>query len=307
MNPQIGLSAYDIEPGELVELAVAADELGFSSLWLGEHVVLPIGYGSAHPTTGSGDHGHRTRPIVDPATRLVDPLVALAGCASRTGSIRLATAIYLLPLRQPLLAARMVHTLHQLSEGRLVLGVGAGWLEEEFAALGVPFAGRGARLEEHLAVLRAALAGGPIEHAGPLHAVAGVQLCEKPVELPVVLGGNTERALRRAARLGDGWICSGTPEFDAAAHYRDRVLALHAATGRTGPFPVIVRTARAEPQLVVRYVEEGFDEVVVWADQVWPADGDLASKRAALADAALLLGVTPRALPAPAVATGGHR
>jgi alkanesulfonate monooxygenase SsuD/methylene tetrahydromethanopterin reductase-like flavin-dependent oxidoreductase (luciferase family) len=155
-------------------------------------------------------------------------------------------------------------------------------------------------------VLRAALAGGPIEHAGPLHAVAGVQLCEKPVEVPVVLGGNTERALRRAARLGDGWIGSGTPEFDDAVRHRDRVLALHAATGRTGPFPVIVRVARAEPQVVARYVEEGFDEVVVWADQVWPADGDLASKRAALADAALLLGVTPRALPAP-VATGGHR
>jgi len=156
-------------------------------------------------------------------------------------------------------------------------------------------------------VLRAALAGGPIEHAGPLHPVAGVQLCEKPVDVPVVLGGNTERALRRAARLGDGWFCSGTPEFDAAARHRDRVLALHAATGRPGPFPVTVRAARAEPQLLARYVEEGFDEVVVWADQVWPTDGDLTTKRAALADAAQLLGLTPRALPAPAVATGGHR
>jgi len=304
---QIGLSAYDIEPRELVELAVAADELGFSSLWLGEHVVLPIGYESAHPTTGTGEYDHRPRPIVDPATHLVDPLVAFAGCASRTTSIRLATGIYLLPLRQPLLAARMVHTLHQLSEGRVVLGVGAGWLEEEFAALGVPFDGRGARLEEHLALLRAALAGGPIEHAGPLHPVTGVQLCEKPVDVPVVLGGNTERAMRRAARLGDGWFCSGTPEFDDAVRHRDRVLALRAASGQTGPFPVTVRAPRADPQLLARYAEAGFDEVVVWADQVWPADGDLATKRAALADAALRLGVTPRALPAPAVATGGHR
>ena len=251
------------------------------------------------PELASGDRirrapNHLNRPIVDPATRLVDPLVALAGCATRTRSIRLATGIYLLPLRQPLLAARMVHTLHGLSAGRLVLGVGAGWLAEEFAAVGVPFAGRGARLEENLAVLRAALAGGPVRHAGPLHTVDGVQLCADPAAVPVVLGGNTDRALRRAARLGDGWFCSGTPELADAVRLRDRVLALHAEAGRTGPFPMHVRVPRAEPELLARYAAAGFDEVVVWADQVWPATGDLAAKRAALAEAAERLGVTPQ-------------
>lgn len=303
---RIGLSAYDIEAPELVELTAAADELGFTSVWLGEHVVLPVGYQSSHPATGSGEHQHLDRPIVDPATRLVDPLVALAGCATRTRSIRLATGIYLLPLRQPLLAARMVHTLHALSAGRLALGVGAGWLAEEFAAVGVPFTGRGARLEEHLEVLRAALAGGPVQHAGPLHTIEGVQLCAEPADVPVVLGGNTDRALRRAALLGDGWFCSGTPELADAVRHRDRVLALHGETGRTGPFPVYVRAPKADPELLARYATAGFDEVVLWADQLWPATGDLLAKRAALADAAERLGVTPQP-PAPNVATGVPR
>jgi probable F420-dependent oxidoreductase len=305
---RVGLSAYDIDPGELVELTAAADELGFSTVWLGEHVVLPVGYRSAHPASGSGAHDRSARPIVDPATRLVDPLVALAGCAARTRSIRLATGIYLLPLRQPVLAARMVHTLHQLSGGRFVLGVGAGWLAEEFAAVGVPFAGRGARLEENLALLRAALAGGPVHHTGPLHTVDGVQLCAEPAPVPVVLGGNTERALRRAARLGDGWFCSGTPELSDAVAHRDRLLVLLAEQGRTAPFPLHVRVPLAEPELLARYAAAGFDEVVVWADQVWPATGDLAAKRAALAGAAQRLGVSPRSpgtVPAaPALATG---
>jgi probable F420-dependent oxidoreductase len=303
---RIGLSAYDIEATELVELTAAADELGFTSVWLGEHVVLPVGYQSTHPATGSGEHEHLDRPIVDPATRLVDPLVALAGCATRTRSIRLATGIYLLPLRQPLLAARMVHTLRELSGGRFVLGVGAGWLAEEFAAVGVPFAGRGARLEENLAVVRAALAGGPVRHDGPLHTVDGVQLCAEPAAVPVVLGGNTERALERAARLGDGWFCSGTPEFADAVRFRDRVLALHAAADRAGSLPTYVRVPKAEPELLDRYTAAGFDEVVVWADQLWPATGDLAAKRAALAEAARHLGLTP-APTTPELATGAQR
>lgn len=302
-GPRVGLSAYDIDPCDLVDLAVAADELGFSSLWLGEHVVLPIGYDSTHPARGG--HDTRSRPIVDPATRLVDPLVALAGCAVATRSIRLATGIFLLPLRPPVVTARMVHTLQGLSRGRFVLGVGAGWLEEEFDAVGVPFAGRGERLEENLAVLRAALAGGPVHHDGPLHRLDGVQLCVEETPVSVVLGGNSDRALRRAARLADGWFCSGTPDLTDAVRHRRRVLDLHAATGRAGPFSVHVRVPRAEPDMLARYAEEGFDETVVWADQVWPPGADLAAKRAALAAAAAGLGVT--APPEPAPPTGGTR
>jgi probable F420-dependent oxidoreductase len=294
---RIGISAYDLDVRDLVELAAAADELGFESLWLGEHIVLPIGYRSGHPTSGTGQHNRRSnpavhaRPIVDPATKLLDPLVALAGCAARTRSILLATGVYLVPLRSPVAVARMVHTLQGLSEGRFLLGAGAGWLEEEFAAVGVPFERRGERLEENLHVIRTALAGGPFRHEGRLHQLDGLQLCEAPVSVPVILGGNSERALRRAARLGDGWFSSANPDFDEARRLRDRLLALRDEAGRTGDFSIHMRIEKADPDVVARYATEGFDRIVVWADQVWPAKGDLELKRAALADAADRLGV----------------
>ncbi|MGY1739431.1 MULTISPECIES: TIGR03619 family F420-dependent LLM class oxidoreductase [unclassified Blastococcus] len=295
----IGISAYDIAARDLVDLAAAADELGFESLWLGEHVVLPVGYSSEHPTSDTSGHHHHTGPIVDPSTKLLDPLVALAGCAAVTRSILLATGIYLVPLRSPLLVARMAHTLQELSGGRFRLGAGAGWLEEEFAAVGVPFAGRGARLEEHLDVLRAALAGGPFEHRGPLYQFQGLQLCEEPVDVPVVLGGNGERALRRAAERGDGWFASGTPAYDDACRWREQLLAYRRAAGRTDPFPTYVRIPDPDPDAVARYEAAGFTGAVVWADQVWPAQGDSATKRAALAEAARRLGVQPQSRPQP--------
>lgn len=282
----IGISAYNMDARELTELARAADELGFESLWLGEHIVLPVGYRSEHPTTGTNGHRHHAGPIVDPATNLLDPLVALAGCAAVTSRIHLATGVYLVALRAPLVTARMMHTVDQLSAGRFRLGAGAGWLEEEFAAVGVPFEGRGARMEQHLAVIRKALSGGPFEHDG-----ARLQLCERPAHVPIILGGNTERALRRAARLGDGWFASGTPDLADACRWRDRLVDLAAKEGRDTDFPVYVRIPGPDPALARRYHAEGIDHLLVWADQLWPAGEDLDSQRAGLARWASELGV----------------
>src|SRR4051794_12784096 len=168
---RIGISCYDLAPAELVELAVAAEQSGFDSVWLGEHVVAPMQYDSSHPTqpgseTAHASSNHNGKPIVDPSVELVDPLVALAGVAARTATIGLATGIYLLPLRHPLLTARAAATLSDLSGGRFRLGVGSGWLREEFAALDVPFAGRTARLAEAIEVLRLAWQGGAVEFHG---------------------------------------------------------------------------------------------------------------------------------------------
>jgi probable F420-dependent oxidoreductase len=298
VTARIGISLYDIDAREIVDLAAAADELGFESLWLGEHIVLPVGYSTPHPTTGTSDHKHhKDRPVVDPATKLVDPLVALAGAAAVTRSIRLATGIYLVPLRSPVVIARMLHTLQQLSRGRFLLGAGAGWLREEFDAVGVPFERRWARMEEHLEVIAKALAGGPFEHSGNLYQLSDLQLCEEPMPVPVILGGNSEAALRRAALRGDGWFASGTPAFDDVSRWRDQLLEIRQAEGRTGPFPVYVRIPAADPDDIARYEAAGFDRLVIWADQLWPADGDLASKRAALAEAADRLGVRPQPAP----------
>lgn len=290
---RIGLSAYDLPARDFVELARAADELGFSSLWLGEHIALPMGYASEHPTAGETAHQHHTGPLIDPDTSLIEPMVSLAAAAAVTRDLQLATGIYLLALRPPLITARMTTTLSEVSEGRLVLGVGSGWLEEEFTAVGVPFAERGPRFVETIEILRAAWSGQPFDHQGRFWQTGPVQVSTTPVPVPLILGGNTERALARAAALGDGWFTSGTPAFEDAVRLRDRLHQLRSDQGRTGPFRTYVRIAQADRALLERYEAAGFDDLIIWADQVWPTGGHLDDKRAALATAADRLGLTP--------------
>jgi probable F420-dependent oxidoreductase len=277
---EVGLSVYDLPTGELVELAAAADELGFGSLWLGEHLLNPVGYASEHPTQGTAAHEHHTGPIVASTTELVDPLVALAAAAARTTRIRLATGIYLLPLRHPLLTARAAATLHDVSGGRFSLGVGAGWLREEFDALEVPFDGRGQRVEESIAVVRAALSGEPFTHVGKVFRLAPMQVTSRATPVPIVCGGNTEVALRRAALLADAWFASGTPSLADAVAMRARIHEIRDAHGLRTPFRTYVRVARPDAGLLAEYRAAGLDDVVVWADQVWDGDGLVAKRRA---------------------------
>ena len=195
-TPQVGLSAYNVAAAELVEIARAADQAGFDSLWLGEHVVLPWGYGSVHPAHDGDEGKPATEPyrrIIEPSTQLIDPCVALAGAATVTTRLKLATGIYLLPLRHPLVTARAAATLDGLSGGRFMLGVGSGWLREEFAALAVPFEDRGQLYEESLEVLRAAFRGGPFQHSGKRFHTGEVQVSPRPVAVPLVLGGNSDQ------------------------------------------------------------------------------------------------------------------
>ena len=292
-SARIGLSVYNITAAELVELAVAADQLGFESLWLGEHIVLPLDYASEHPTSGDTAHRHHTRPIIEPSTILLDPLVALSAVAAVTTRIRLATGIYLLPLRPPLVTARMTCTLDDVSRGRFMLGVGSGWLQEEFDAVGVPFEERGARFDESIEILRLAWSGAPFRFDGRYFRNERVQMSSRPVTVPLILGGNTDRALRRAATKADGWFASGTPMFEDAVRWRDRLEELRRQSGRTGEFPVYVRIPQPDAGDVERYAAEGLDRVLVWAEQVWAGD-DVDAKRAALAEAADQLGVAAR-------------
>jgi probable F420-dependent oxidoreductase len=283
---EVGLSVYDVAPGEFLALARAAEEAGFGGLWLGEHIVLPIDYKTEHPTTGtSANESHRAK-IIDPDTELLDPLIALGAAAAVTSRIKLATGIYILPLRHPLAIARMTMTLQGIAGGRFMLGVGSGWLEEEFDALGVPFAERGARFDETLAVLRAAWSGGEIEGTGAHYPFARVLVTEQPVRVPLILGGNTDRALRRTARMADGWFSSGNPSFDEAVRLRERLGELCAEVGRERPLPIYVRMAGRDPAALARYAEHGFEHVTVWANQLWPEDGDVAAKRERFLEAA---------------------
>jgi probable F420-dependent oxidoreductase len=267
-----GLSAYDLSGSDLVALAVAAEEAGFDSLWLGEHLLLADGYATAHPTH-VGAPGPQPRAVVDAGTRLLDPLVALAAAAAVTSRITLGTAIYLLPLRHPLAVARATLTLHELSGGRFRFGAGLGWLREEFAALGVPFAERRARLEESVAILRRAWAGGIFEHHGDVYDFGPVQLTAEPVPVPLVLGGNSPEALRRAARWADGWFASASPSRTEAAALLANLAAACAETGRREPIETWVRVAPDTTDLT-SYEDEGVDSVIFWAHELCPAGPD---------------------------------
>ena len=138
-----------VEPEAAVALAVAAEAAGFESIWTVDHVVVPAGYQSKYPYDPSG------KLPSGEATVFPDPLIWLSYVAARTSTLRLATGILIVPQRNPLVLAKELASLDYLSGGRMILGAGIGWLEEEFDALGVPFAGRGERTDESIAAMRA--------------------------------------------------------------------------------------------------------------------------------------------------------
>jgi len=186
---------------ELATVARVAERAGFAALAVADHVAVPK---SRAPTVG---------------TTWWDCVATLAYLAAVTERIRLLSHVYVLPLRHPLLAAKQWTTLDALSGGRTILGVGAGDLEGEFAALGVDFHRRGALLDEALGALRAALDGEFSSHEGPTWRYEEVGLSPRPVQhrVPIWVGGASAAARRRAARWGDGWLAVGPPEGGLSA------------------------------------------------------------------------------------------
>jgi probable F420-dependent oxidoreductase len=179
----------DAGPAELTAIAVTADRLGFSHLTCSEHVAIPA---AAAPVRGA---------------RYYDPLATFGFLAAQTARIRFVTHVLVLGYHHPLEIAKRYGTLDRLSGGRLVLGVGVGTLEEEFALLGASFADRGPRAEDALRALRAAFGRRAPAYAGTHHRFAGmlVDPCGVQTDVPIWLGGRTPRSLRRALELGDGW------------------------------------------------------------------------------------------------------
>jgi probable F420-dependent oxidoreductase len=203
------------EPDGARAIATAAEEAGFESLWTVEHVVVPADYRSPYPYSPDG-----RMPAPDD-TPLPDPLVWLAFAAAVTSRIKLGTGIAILPQRNALIAAKEVATVDRLSGGRVLLGVGAGWLKEEFEALGVPFERRGQRLDEHIGAMRALWAGERASYDGELVHFSDCTMSPRPArQVPIHIGGHSEAAARRAGRIGDGFF-PGTTDPEHLAHVLD--------------------------------------------------------------------------------------
>lgn len=183
-------------------LAKAAENAGIESLWTVEHVVVPAGYESPYPYSRDGKMpGGETAPIPD-------PLAWISYMAALTSTVRLATGILILPQRNPVVLAKECATIDVLSNGRLILGVGIGWLAEEFDAIGVPFGERVERTEENIGALRA-LWSDDETFSGTFTTFERARSFPKPVQpggIPIVVGGHTKAAARRAGRIGDGFF-----------------------------------------------------------------------------------------------------
>jgi probable F420-dependent oxidoreductase len=191
------------QPEPFSHLVVGAERVGFESAWTVEHVVIPVGYKSTYPYDPSGK-----LPMPE-NTDLPDPLLPLAFAAGQTERIKFGTGILILPQRHPLYTAKEAATLDVLSNGRFILGIGIGWMKDEFDALGIPFAERAGRTDETIQAMRSLWTGEPEAFNGKYFQWGPLEMNPKPARpggVPIVVGGHSEAAARRAARFGDGFF-----------------------------------------------------------------------------------------------------
>lgn len=202
-------SSIGIDGESALEICRRAETVGFESVWGGEHVLLPDSIESKYPYTPDG------KIPAEPDTPIPDPLIWLAFVAAAAPTLRLGTCILIVPQRNPLVLAKELATLDQLSGGRVELGLGVGWMKEEFDALGVAWERRGARNDEYIAAMRELWAGPHAEYHGEFVDFPPATCSPRPVNgsIPVLVGGDTDAAIRRAVRIADGYF-PGEGDFE---------------------------------------------------------------------------------------------
>ena len=191
----------------LVGLAEYAEQAGFDSVWVADHLIIPTQSSQPYPYARPDLHGGQGHAGLPPDWPFLDPLIALAAIAARTSRILLGTGVYLLPLRHPIATAKMAASLDILSSGRLLLGVGLGWIREEYETLGISWSDRGRLMDEQIDMIRSLWRNARPEFHGTFWQVEGLGFAPKPAggALPILIGGNNDPARGRAAARGDGW------------------------------------------------------------------------------------------------------
>ena len=224
-------------PGNVAAVARRAEELGYGSLWTFQRIVVPVDV----------DLGPQYRSVLD-------PIVALGFAAAVTSRVRLGTAVVNAPFVAPAILAKQMGTLDVLSDGRVDVGLGLGWSEHEFAAVGATREQRGARLADYVRCVRALWADDPAQYVGEFYATPPLRMLPRPVQRPgppILLGGSADAALRRAGHLADGWISASRFDLRAISHAIDVISGAAEAAGRD---PAAVR-------IVVRGVARLGDDV----------------------------------------------
>lgn len=227
---------------DLCRIARAAEAAGFGAVAVSDHVIHPERLRTPYPYTPDG------APRWQPFTEWPDPWVAIAAMAAVTERLRFFTSIYVLPMRNPFLVAKQVATAAVLSGDRVALGIGSGWMEEEFDLMQQPFRGRGRRMDEMVEVMRALWAGGWVEHHGEYYDFGRLEMSPVPQQsVPIYVGGVSGVALRRAATRADGWIS----DLHSSAEIADIVRDLRARRADSA--------LAGEPFAVVASVNDAFD------------------------------------------------
>lgn len=257
---------YQIAGPEMVATARRAEELGFESLWIPDHIVLPVEYRSLYPYSTSG------RMPAPPETPFHDPIVALAFIAGATSRIRLATGVLVLPMRNPFAVAKAAASLDVVSAGRFIFGIGIGWLREEFEAIGMEFEGRARRTRESIALMKELWTSPAPSYQGRTVKTQGIRFAPKPLQQPhppIVLGGDTEPSLRRAAQVGDGWYGIMT-SLDQTAQTIARLRDHERGARRSRPLEITVNprfSGPLGPEQVRKMASLGVDRVILNASR----------------------------------------
>jgi probable F420-dependent oxidoreductase len=273
----IGIALFGQNAEHLIALSRRAELLGFDNAWLGEHIFVPSQLATKHPYEG------RARdPVVGGALHIYDLWAAVGALIGATERLTLSTGVAIAPLRHPLITARAALTSHQMSGGRFRLGLGIGWMPEEFAALDVPFDERAKRTEEAIEILRKLFAGGAAEHRGRFYAFPETEMTKTAVNIPIIIGGTVSSAVQRAALLGDGWYSPFLP-LEACSAIRKEIERIRKEAGLSHkPYSYHVRpTGKIDHGLLARYRDEGFENLIVTWDAIAsedPANATLDSK-----------------------------
>jgi probable F420-dependent oxidoreductase len=245
------------EPDFLVGAGQLAEEFGFASLWLADHVVVPSGYASVYPYNSAGRV---------PVERYPEPLISLALLAGVTKRIDLGTAVLVVAQRNPVLMAKQIATLDALAPGRFRLGVGAGWLREEFDALGENFAERGARTDEYIAVMRALWTqDAPCYDGQHVRLDGSFAMVPRPVRpggVPVIVGGHSMAAARRAGRLGDGFF-PVTVDLEALPVLYDAMRKEASDVGRSADEIELLGATNSQPGWTARLEDMGVTHAIM--------------------------------------------
>ena len=254
------------DPLDWLRIAAACESAGFDSVAVSDHVLYPAELRSTYPYTPDGT------PLFSPDEDWPDPWVAIGAMSAVTSTLRFITNVYVLPLRNPFVVAKAVGTAAHLSRGRVGLGVGAGWMAEEFELLEQPFARRGKRMEEMVEVLRTLWRGGMVSHHGEFYDFGPVEMRPAPAEpVPIYVGGHSEIAFRRAATIGDGWLGMHYPVDELVEHCETIERHREEAGTADRPFEIIASPLAAPSTEVLDRLEAA--GVTTILTSAWMAQG----------------------------------